>query len=112
MAAPATTVRSVTAKVSVAARDRADVCPGPYSAKRLLASLRPEASAEENSPCAGTPPVKLGAAIAHPLPGRPSPARSPRPAARFSAVPLRCPMVSILDAPDRSATLAWLRELA
>jgi uroporphyrinogen-III synthase len=28
------------------------------------------------------------------------------------AVPLRCPMVSILDAPDRAATLAWLRDLA
>jgi uroporphyrinogen-III synthase len=28
------------------------------------------------------------------------------------ATPLRCPMVSILDAPDRAATTAWLRDLA
>jgi uroporphyrinogen-III synthase len=28
------------------------------------------------------------------------------------ATPLRCPLVSILDAPDRAAVVAWLRELA
>jgi uroporphyrinogen-III synthase len=28
------------------------------------------------------------------------------------AIPLRCPMVSILDAPDSPAVLSWLRELA
>jgi uroporphyrinogen-III synthase len=32
--------------------------------------------------------------------------------AREGATPLRCPMVSILDAPDAAPVVAWLRELA
>src|SRR5438270_4089571 len=31
--------------------------------------------------------------------------------AKEGARPLRCPMVSILDAPDAAPVLAWLREL-